>query len=236
VGDIVYVESLRLSLFERDQKNLFEATHPSGRRYSRESWLREIFSRETEFIHRRKHFVFVPDAEFTVPPLIGGRVGRQRTVKENDPPEGGLHESIRSIWRASVLVLDPTHHDDGQKLWIQAQDEEIGKPLSLIRSLAMHFNRSSDAPYTIDVNGIVDPQSFWDFVAKNKGDITTVTIEAVAPNMFSGKDDFVNELRNLRDKERAQRLKVEIKNDSGLNPDTERMHDVIAIRYLVAGL
>ena len=78
------------------------------------------------------------------------------------------------------------------------------------------------SPYTIESFGIVDPETFWDFIRANDGEVVSVTFEAAAPNMFGGRDDFRRELRELRDKEKTEKTKVEIHNENGLNPDTER--------------
>jgi len=165
--------------------------------------------------------------------FIVGRIGRERYVKENAPPEEGLKERIHPEWQASVVIIDPTHHDDGQKVGMQCREEEIGKPVAVFQSLVYAMNTNEEAPFFIEAIGLVDPESFWEFVKKNKGEIVSVTVEAAAPNMFGSKTDFEKELKELRDHERAQKIKVQLRNESGLEPDTARMHEVVD--YTVAG-
>jgi hypothetical protein len=225
VGAFVFVEFMRLSLYERPQSEMFERRTERGSRYTREQWLRYIFSAQHEFSHRGSKFTFVPDKELSDDSVVTGRIGRERLVRDNEPPEQGMHERVHPEWQASVVVIDPRPHEDGQKVAMQHK-EEIGKPVPVFQSLVSKFNADRESPYTVEAFGIVDPETFWDFVRENSGDVVSVTFEAVAPNMFSGKDDFENELRELRDKEKSQKTKVELTNDQGLAPDTERMHQV----------
>jgi hypothetical protein len=233
MGGIVFVEFIRLSLFQRDQHDVFEHRQADGAPHTRESWLRLVFSKQINFRHRGDDFTYVPDATLTDDELILGRIGRERTVVDNAPPEEGFKERLHSEWQASVAIIDPSHHADGQKVAVQAREEEIGRPVAVFQSLVYSINHDSQAPYFIEAIGLVDPDSFWEFVKKNKGEIVSVTVEAIAPNMFGSRDDFDKELRELRDRERAQKIKVQLRNDSGLDPDTPRMHQVVD--YTVEG-
>lgn len=223
VGDFVFVEFIRMSLYERPE--LFVRQRADGGPYTREQWLRNVFSQQHEFSHRGNSFTYVPDPDLSDDSLVTGRIGRELTVRDNEPPEMGMHEQVHPAWQASVIVIDPRHHEDGQKAVMQGK-EEIGKPVAVFQSLISKLNGDVESPYTVEAFGIVDPETFWDFVRANAGEVVAVSFEAVAPNMFGGKDDFERELRELRDKEKAQKTKVELLNDGGLNPDTERMHQV----------
>lgn len=220
---MVFVEFMHLSLYER--ADLFVQMRTDGQPFTREQWLRYIFSARHDFSHRGSNFTYVPDPELSDDSLVTGRIGREISVRDNEPPEQGMHEQIHPAWQASVVVLDPRTHDDGQQVVMQGR-EEIGKPIAVFQSLVSNLNGNPESPYTIAAFGIVDPETFWDFVRENSGEVVSVSFEAVAPNMFNGKDDFERELRELRDKEKSQKTKVELLNDGGLNPDTERMHQV----------
>lgn len=169
----------------------------------------------------------MPDLSLSDDCLVIGRIGRERHVRENEPPEEGMHERVREEWQASLVVIDPRLHADGQQIAMQVREEEIGKPVAVFQSLVTQLNADPEAPYTIEVFGIVDPETFWDFVRQNTGEVVSITFETAAPNMFGGKDDFERELRELRDKERSQKTKIQLNNDQGLNPNTERMHQVV---------
>jgi hypothetical protein len=221
----VFVEFMRMSLFARPQGDAFEQRLSSGGRYTREQWLKYIFCAQHEFMHRGSNFTYVPDVELSGDSIVTGRIGRELIVRDNEPPERGMHERMHPEWQASVLVVDPKHHEDGQKAVMQGR-EEIGKPIAVFQSLISKLNGDPTSPYTIEAFGIVDPETFWDFVRKNSGEVVSVSFEAAAPNMFGGKDEFERELRELRDKEKSQKTKVELLNDGGLNPDTARMHQI----------
>jgi hypothetical protein len=85
----------------------------------------------------------------------------------------------------------------------------------------------------ISVHGITDPQTFWQYVEENQGNITNITLEVAAPNMFRSVDDFSQEMKELRDTEKVKTAKSEISNPDGLNPNTKRIHD--AVDYTVKG-
>lgn len=125
---------MRLSLLERLHGDLFAdrvAFLPT-----REVWLRRVLAREVVFIHRKDTFHFVPEPPDggAAPAFPIGRIGRAVSVQENQPPEAGLKETKRETWRASLVMIDPRHHDDGQKIAME-QDPSVGAPFAVFQSL-----------------------------------------------------------------------------------------------------
>lgn len=53
------------------------------------------------------------------------------------------------------------------------------------------------------------------------------------PNMFGGSSSFEEDVKRLRDREKARRVKETIENEDGLEPETERMRD--AVSYATRG-
>jgi hypothetical protein len=105
---------------------------------------------------------------------------------ENEPPEAGLSDIDREQWIAAAVVIDPTHHADGQKAAFEVK-QTVGSPLAVFRSLAQHLNeRAPKEPYFIEVNPVVDPETFWEFEEANRGEITNIEFDLVAPNMHCG--------------------------------------------------
>jgi hypothetical protein len=221
----VQFELFRLSLLERGQRDLF-AVFDGNSNPPRELWLRRIFSEKIAFQHRGDTFHYVPEPDVPDSPesvLILGRIGRQLSVRENEPPESGLHETVREAWRAARVFIDPTTHDDGQKVAIE-DDSHIGKPKALLESLVEHINARVPAErYYMEVAGIVDPATFWDFVNANLGDVTVVEFDFVAPNMFGGEEFLDKELREMRNVENVRRTKVKLENSDGLKLNTDRI-------------
>jgi hypothetical protein len=237
-GEAMQVDLLRLVLVERTQVDAFE--RPGGRDMSREQFLRAVFAERIEFGHKGHEFHFVP-AEDAVHAFEGvretayivGRIGRPHVVIENEPPEEGLSEIDREAWVASAVIVDPTHHADGQKVAFEHK-RTVGRPLAIFRSLAQHLNeRSPKEPYFIEANAIVDPETFWQFEEENRGDIVAIEFDLIAPNMFGTRDEFDAELRALRDHERAEKAKLALENPDGLKLDTERVHN--AVGYALEG-
>jgi hypothetical protein len=217
----VRFELLHIAMLPRPQGELFGPRTASGAPPSREDWLREVFAAEQKFAHHGIDFHFVPES--LEGPLIGGRIGRRIRVVENEPPESGLHETERETWRAAAIVIDPTHHETGQRLAVEILTQ-VGRPGALLDSLCNSINaRVPPEPYLIGAIEISDARSFWDFETAHRGQITVLTFEFVAPNMFSIKDDLNEGLRDMRDHERMQKAKFQISNPDGLELDRKRI-------------
>ena len=223
-------ELYRLSLLPNINGDLFEAGED---KVTREQWLRRVFNQEQPFINRNSKFHYVPAAQDSPANPVIGRIGRKILREENRPPSEGLEDVTHEAWIAAVLVLDPTHHDDGQKLALQTIDD-VGRPLTLITKLVSTINeRYPYGPYAIQVAQITEEQSFWDFIKKNEGRVTSVTLDFIAPNMFGSDDEFSNEMRGFRDNEAARKVNLTLQNENGLQPDTVRMRR--AVRYASRG-
>jgi hypothetical protein len=223
-------ELYRLSLLPRTHGDLF-ADGPD--KINREQWLREVFGKEQPFSHRGSDFHYVPTHQDSNTGDIIGKVGRKVLRDENKPPSEGLEDITHEAWMAAMLVLDPTHHDDGQKLAIQSVNA-VGKPIMLVKSLVSTINeRSPHGPYLIQAAQIIEEQSFWDFVKENEGKVTSLTLDFIVPNMFGSSDEFSNEIKEFRDNEEANNVKLTIKNEGGIKPDTKRMK--LGVQYATRG-
>ena len=223
-------ELFHWSMIERPQIDAFERKSlGDSLRITREAWLREVFGKMIAFGHHGHQFHYVPETMTArdAGPLMIGRIGRQVSVKENEPPDAGLHETQRDAWLASAFIMDPTYHDHGQRVTVQYR-EDIGKPLALLTSLAAHINRESPPePYSLSVAPIIDASTFWHFVNANKNAVTNVSFDLVPPNMFDGPENMDKELKELRDLEKARKIKLDLENPDSLNLETKRIHDIV---------
>jgi hypothetical protein len=220
MSEVVF-EQFRLSLRSRGQRTLFGKYE----NLSREDWIKEIFSVEVEFTHYGSLYHYVPKSPDADSKVLIGRLGRKTFSVKNKPPESGLEEYIDETWRASVIAVDPTEHKDGQKVAMQRL-ADVGSPLSLLPRLIQAFEEhfaSDGTPYSTSINPISNPQEFEKFVAKNKGKITRVTFYLDVPNMFGSEDEYDREMREFRDKEQAQKVKIEISNPDGIDATSERV-------------
>lgn len=219
-------ELFRLSLSERPITLLDVMEARDGvPRDTREEWLRRAFSSEITFVHRQNQFHFVPDLDLQrdVPGLIVGRIGRKRTSQENEPPESGLRETERTAWHATLVIIDPSHHADGQKMAVERDTTVSTSCLSLFKSLAKVLNQAPNANlYVMEVRAIAEAASFWDFVEEHKI-ITTLQFEMLAPNMFGIQDDWDADMKELKAKENADKARFLTESKDGLIVDTPRI-------------
>lgn len=217
-------ELYRLSLLPSRVGNLFE---PGPDKISREEWLRKVFNEEQPFEHYGSSFHYVPSKLNADSESIVGRVGRLVYREENKPPAEGLEAFTHEAWLAAVMVLDPSHHEDGQKLAIQNVNE-VGSPKMLVKSLVSAINeRYSRYPYAIEVGQIIDDQSFWGFVENNKGNVTSLTLDFIVPNMFGSQAEIEKDLQEFRDSEEVRKVRLNLANEDGIKPDTKKIRDAV---------
>jgi len=223
-------ELFHLSLLARAQKDWIEFDPDKT---SREDWLRKVFNEEQRFDHYGTAFHYVYANKNADDGSIIGRVGRHVIREENKPPSEGLEDFSHETWLAAMLVIDPTSHEDGQKLAIQ-NVTAVGTPKSLIKSLIAAINqRYSRGPYVIAAAQIIEEQTFWQFVENNKGHVTDMTLELIAPNMFGSEDEFSKDMQDYRDNEKAAKIKMTFSNHDGMEPDTPKMRR--AVHYATKG-
>ena len=214
----------RLALLPRIQATFLE---PGPDQIEREMWLRELFGQQETFAHHGTDFHFQPFDADRRDGVMVARLGRQIARPENRPPNEGLEDYTHEGWRAALVVLDPSDHEDGQKLAIQSVSD-VGKPHALAKSLVGMLNRrKTEPPYTIEIGPILSTESFWDFERENRGNVIAVHFEFIAPNIWGGDDEFKKEMEEFRDSERARRVQLELNNNEGLNLETDRIHQAV---------
>src|SRR5687767_4380358 len=101
---------MRFIMQPRRQAHLLERRDAAGGVFTREGWLRDIFTKSIAFRHRGIEFYYVPTPDLTRPEIIVGRVGRQVIAVENQPPDAGFSETQHEAWRAGIVLIDPRHH------------------------------------------------------------------------------------------------------------------------------
>lgn len=226
------LEYFRLSLLERAQQDVFER-QINGRRPTREETIRAVFSERFEFYHRKTLLIYVPDPAASDEIYKVGRIGRRKTSKDHEPPEKGMHERFVETWQASLVIVDPRDHTDGQKVAAE-RDTAVGQPYALLSSFIEALNsREVKESYEIHVNPISDPVGFWDYIEENEGSIVSIELDVTTPNMFRSRSDFNDEMKEFRDNEKAREVQIKLENKDGLNPKTKRMQD--AVDYTLSG-
>jgi len=183
-------ELFHLSLHVKAQAELFENSSPR----TREQWLREAFSKQFAFQHRNKQMYWVPSSADH--DLISGNLVRLHQRRRHKPPEEGAIEEIGEEWQGAIVIIDPSHHADGQKLSFE-RDETIGKPRPVLQSLVAHINAMPEAPYAIEPKPIFSEESFWSWASAHEFKLKAITFEFVTPNMFDSKNAFDEDMAEL---------------------------------------
>jgi hypothetical protein len=218
-------EHFRLSLMPRPQRSLFDERGE----LSREEYLRDVFAKDRAFPHHGNDFHYLPEERGAwSPSAIIGRVGRKVQTEENLPPEEGFADTIHEGWKAVVIVVDPTDHKDGQKVAVEVR-VSVGGTNALIKGLVSAINDSDDSsPYLIEVQPIFDPSEFWKWAKENKGDVTSVKFDLVAPNgLFGARNNLRDELKAANEQSGANEVVIELKNPDGLRLDSEPIHEAV---------
>jgi hypothetical protein len=220
----------RLSLKAKAQSDAFERKNTDGKGYSREEWLKDIFSKQFAFTHRSKEFFFVPEKPEKTgirAGLIVGWVARQKEVNERTAPSDGLSPTTHDSWQASLLLIDPTDHQDGQKVAFESRPTDVGQSEPVIASLIGSLNQNSaQEPFSISIFSIIQERSFINFALLHPGKIKSITYDVAVPNMFNGTDDFSNEIRSLRDSANVARIKTRLESDGAINTQGSQLDEI----------
>lgn len=217
---------LRIFLTEVErQPDLFEEETV---RLSRSDYLKAVFTRRIDFMHRKRPFVFIPigqqEAEGGI--ICLGRVGREVAELVNRPPEENFADYEATSWRAANLLVDTRSDPTGQKVAHQYRTD-VGKGLPIMNSLAEHVNiENRDSGWDIEVNSMTTKEGFWDKVKEYKGELTEVEFEFVTPNVLQIKNKLNKELKQANINENAKKVSVSYKNkDGNLRLDTQEVKD-----------
>jgi hypothetical protein len=214
----------RISLLPHFQRDLLK-----GPELTREEYLRIVFNQSWTFSYYSSEFHYKPDNELATDGFLIGRVGRPTMSHENMPPEDNFEETVHTAWKASVVAIDPNDHKDGQKASVQI-NSEVGDPEKILRRLIETINLQNDIyPYELQIQPVFNAQSFWDFANQNRGNITKLTFEFVAPNgLWSAASNLKDELSNLRDLLEINQVSTTFQSETGINTDAAPVKEAVA--------
>jgi len=221
-------ELFHLSLLEQRQPDLYEV--PMS--LTREAWLRQCLGHRFAFTHRNSEVHWVP-AETDTSFIIGNLV-RLHPRRHHAPPDEGAMEVISDEWQGAMVIIDPTHHDDGQKVSFE-RDDTIGRPRPVLQSMATYLNTLPNAPYAIEPKPIFNTSSFWGWAAAHEFRLHSITFDFVVPNMWGSKSALDEDLRDLGSAG-VSRVKVKLdegdKND-GIDAQSQQVRD--GVDYSASG-
>jgi hypothetical protein len=216
----------RLTLKEKEP-DLFSVLNNAA--LSREEWLRNVFQREHRFRHYQTNFIYEPELSGAAPSgasLLFGWFGREKRTTERTPPDEGFQPTEHLAWQAVFVAVDPTHHDDGQKIAIE-NNYDIGRPRAILNSFIREINGDLNSPFYIAAFPIIEKGTFWDFASHHQNEIVSLSFDVAVPNMFDGVSDFERELRALRDNENVSEVDTKLKSDGLLKHNSERISSII---------
>lgn len=212
-------EHYHLSLIEQPQIDMFVE------QLDREPWLRKIFGETFSFWHMGTEFHWVPrpDAE----PFVVGTVERIKYRPQHKPPEEGAAEFIGREWQGSLVIIDPRHREDGQKVAFE-EDRDVGQPHAVLASMAAFFNEQK-LQYSIHVKPIFDSETFRRFAARHGNVMRYITFDFVVPNMFFGARLGVKKgLSRVGTDTGAEGVKVTLDSNKGVRTDSKNVEDALA--------
>lgn len=213
-------ELFHLSLLVPRQANIF-AESPAP---SREEWLRQVFAKPFRFSHRKGECHWVPAQ--TDSPIIAGNVVRSHPRRQHVPPEEGGYETISNEWQGAMVLIDPRHHEDGQKVSFE-RDDTLGKPRSVLQSMISHVNELPFPPYVIEPEPIFNKRSFWGWASAHENRLHSITFEFVVPNMWGSKSALDQDLRELREigVGKVRVAMSEGKREDGIDAQSQQVRD-----------
>jgi hypothetical protein len=204
-------ELFHLSLIPKRQSDI---EHFKG---TREEWLRDALGTRLQFSHYASDFHWVPQPAEAG--NIMGIVERQSTRAQHKPPEEGGAEFQGVEWQGAVVAVDPTHHDDGQKLAFE-RDPTIGAPGSVLGSLLNYVNDLPRAPYIIEAKPLFDGEGFWQFAERHSNVVRYVDFRLVVPNMFDSAGEFDKALRRTGRHTGATKVRLRLESPDGVVTDS----------------
>lgn len=223
------LDIFRLSLKRKGQKDAFERVTTQGKEFTREEWLRDIFSAQFSFSHKGNKIFFVPEKpdQTGLPDrIITGWLARDKVQNERTPPWEGLAPTEHDAWQASLFMIDPSHHEDGQKLAFEARTD-VGGTAPILTSLAGYLNElGPQEPYSISVFPIIRERSFEKFVSEYPNKIKRISYDVAVPNMWTDPNDFTDELKKLRDKGNIGNVKATLESDGAINTDESQLDEI----------
>lgn len=217
--------------FDLFHLSLIEPRSPLfARSLKREDWLREAFSKRFQFIHSGNELHWVPASD--IGDLLFGRVDRQVKHEHHADPEQGGHEIASFEWQGAIVIIDPTHHVDGQKVAFET-DRVVGATRSLLVSLLQAINSNLEAPYHIESKPIFDADDFWAFAREHENLVKRITFDFVVPNMWVTTSSLDEDLRDTGHTTGAQKVRTALISDDGVVADSEPVK--IGVEYAARG-
>ncbi len=199
---------------------------------TREAWLRSCLSRQIAFDHRAGQSIYwVPRND--IGEYVYGVIQRQKPHLHHVSPEQGGRETITDEWQGAYVLLDPTHHDEGQRIAIEV--DEVGSPSALLKSLLSYLNNLENRPYTIEAKPVFDGTAFWNFAERHSNIVRYVTFDFVVPNMWGAESELEKDLKDSGQQTGADKVRVRFEAKDGVTVKNQKIEDGVSYAEKGAG-
>ncbi len=199
-------------------------------RGSREEWLRFALQERLTFDHWGKDELHWLPLDHDGG-LIYGLLQRTRRHAFHRPPDEGGEEVEAEEWQGAYVLIDPAHHDDGQKAAVE--NDVVGLPRALLKSLVAHVNSRADHPYLIAIEPLFDGGQFWAFSSEHGNVMRNIQFDFVVPNMWGAESDLEKDLEDTGKKTGAQRIRFGLESQDGVL--TQNAEVKVAVGYVEKG-
>lgn len=218
-------EQFHLSMIEREQLDLLVT--PA----LREDWLRSRLSSRIEFKHMGKDMYWIP--KDWSGELLTAIVERQRAKAQHFGPDEGAEEFIGEEWQGSIIIIDPIHRPDGQKMAFE-YDKAVGQPSAILSSLVAFINSDATNQYALHFKPLIQGGSFARFASKHGNVLQYVSFKFTVPNMLFGLGTKTTDgLKRLGKDTGAQEVDLKLESDDGVRANTETIQE--AVEYAEEG-
>lgn len=189
-------------------------------RGSREHWIRHALSIPFSFPHRaRTQLHWVPLA--SIDESVLGLLQKTRKHERHRPPHEGGEEIVEDEWQGAYVLVDPTHHDEGQR--VAVENDVVGEPQALLKSLVSAMNSMAGTPYHVEIEPLFDAREFWVFAEQHGNAMRYINFDFVVPNMWTPHNDLELDLRDTGAETGAQRVKVGFASEDGVRANAPRI-------------
>ncbi len=201
---------------------------------TREAWIRRALSESFSFDYRAgvvMHWVAMP--KYDDDECIYGILEIKRPHEKHQPPHLGGAEIITEEWQGAYVIIDPTTHEDGQK--VAVENDIVGKPGAILKGLIDAINTRVDKNYIIEFEPIFDSRTFWRFSKDHDNILKSITFDFVVPNMWGAKNGLEEDLKETGKQTGADRVKVNLRGKQGINTKSQKVKDGVAYTERGAG-
>jgi hypothetical protein len=187
---------------------------------SREDWLRYALQDGFSFPHRgggELHWV----PQQTIDESILGLLQKTRKHARHRSPSEGGEEIIEDEWQGAYVLIDPTHHDEGQRVAIE--NDVVGESKSLLKSLVNAINSWEVSGYHTEIEPLFDGKAFWDFAEEHGSLLRYIRFNFVVPNMWQPYNDLDEDLKDIGNENGSQRVGIDFSSEDGVVASTPRI-------------